>query len=758
MLTNNYKKKDINEIFQKYLLDFKGLYLLCISLSLLVGIIYLRYTPFVYEVSTTLLIKSEEENMPNAPSEDLILRDLGIPTINRNLENEMFILKSETLMKEVIHSLQLQIQYLAKGKISTTELFPNAPITCDSANFLKPVSYHFHHFSNGSHFDLYEEEQYLGTFRYDSLIQTPHGKFRFHYHAHYPQQDFTPIIKFFSVNELAAAFAEKIKVKQEGNATILKLSLTTMHPEKAATLLNSLIAHYNEAASEEKKQVSINTHKFLDGRINMLATELHEIESELESYQENRGLPNETSHNYFSLFNHIKELENEQLSLSVKIQELKSLHSAIESAKNHPATTPLPYGKSIVFGLDNILNNYNDLLIKKQELEKKLSERHPELVAINKQMQSLTIAALHILEEHHQVLENLYTQINQRIINKKAAIKNRPRQERELTEMTRKRKIKEELFLYLLNKREETALSMSVSPTGSRVIDKARKGDAPISPQKSKVLLTALFIGAALPAFFIYVYRLFDNHIHSEIEIKNNSGLPLIGVINYDKRAPVLNHIAGNNEAAERFRLLRTNLHFFVSNNKKKRFLITSLSSQEGKTFIAINLGYSLAVSGKKTILVGMDLRRPLLSAYLKERRPIKGISHFFAGTIKAEEIIFQTSINPNLFFADCGVVPPNPAELLSNEKLSTFFSILDASFDYIIIDSPPVGMVTDAQLLSTFATLTMFVVRKGKTPLSDLSKLEEFYQRKIFPNPALVLNGIPASSHYGRTYYRSNT
>lgn len=740
--------------WKKYLYSHWWLFGVCLLLSMGAALLFLRYSTPVYQVSTSIMVKNDEENRPNAPSEDLVLRGLGIPAINRNLENEIQILKSTTLLQQVVRELGLEIQYLAKGNIRQTELFPYAPVTCDSFQLRKPVTLKLHILPDNTHFELSRpDNKMIGTFPFDSLLTVEYGTFRFHYQPTFPQQDFSFWIRFRESTKVAQTYANKIKIRPVGNATVLLLNLEDTQPDKAIAILNKLIEVYNLTAVREKQEIGHNTLHFIEKRLALLADELQIIEKDLEFLKTNLDPPEIAFANTHAYIAYLKDLENEELNLLERIHNLDSFQRLLPNAGLNQSPLPVPAFANPASELQKLIGQFNNQLFQKQTLAWKRTTAHPDMAILSQRLLSLQEAIQKSIKVEKEGLSRLKTNVQKRLKRERAALRNRPMQERMVENIQKQKKIKEELYLYLLSKKEETSLSMAVTPPGIRIIDPASGKAIPVWPVPSQILLIAFLLGLSVPLGVLFLFEHLNTTIRTVGDLKGFTSMPFLGSISIDRRGNPQKPLNPSDEAAEQLRLLQANLQFMLPANEKTRLLVTSATSKEGKTYVTCHLSQSLASSGKRVVVVDLDLRKPRLAQYFNHNPNTPGVSHYLAGKLEPVDLITPQNTLNNLCFISCGPIPPNPSELILQDRLANLFEYLDTQFDIQIIDAPPATILADALLIGTHCTNTLFIARAGKTTGNSIKQLEELRKNKKLPCPAILLNGVPSKGNYGYGY-----
>ncbi len=742
---------DVKAFLYRYIIRYWYLFILLPMLAAGAGMLYLRYQVPVYQVRSTLLIKNN--NSYSEVNESAVLEDLGIERNTRNLENEIQILKSRSLMKKVVDSLQLNVNYFWEGRVRNTELYKNSPIVVDSFR-LNPAGY-------GKTFGIkavdeqtlsfqFGEEEQLHPF--DTVFTNKFGSFRFNYRVRGSSIGKPMLFRFNSVTAVAQYYSNKLNIRPVGSSDVLSLSMSDVVPKRGVDILNTLVSVYNTATIEDKNKVGRNTLKFIDERLEFITKDLASVETDVQDYKTDNEITTEIASDVTLVQQRISEYEKELTDLEVKLNLLNVLRSYLQDAESQFQLLPANL-ETANTSLTNSIKSLNDLILNRERLMKSGSDLNPAIQTIDAEILTIRSAIINDLAVMERNIKSSIDELKGKISALTGKIRTIPRKERELNEIRRQQYIKENLYVYLLEKREETALSLAVAVSNSRVIDSASPG-GPIQANPFSIIAIAAFGGLILAITIIALRELLNDTIQTEEDIKNITSIPILGGINFKPSEEEI--VVGKEDRsaiAEMFRLLRTNLQYTGDNNRQQTILVTSGMSGEGKTFITANLGVSLAISKKKTLLIGLDLRKPKLTNYLIDEDQPVGITNYLIGEASEEEIIFQSELSEDLYFIPSGPIPPNPAELLMNDRLDELFEKLQQEYDYILLDSPPVGMVADALLLNKYLTSTLFVVRFGHTKRGLLKILDEIYRNTKLTRPSIVFNGIKSDGRYGYGY-----
>ncbi|MBA2561833.1 MAG: polysaccharide biosynthesis tyrosine autokinase, partial [Chitinophagaceae bacterium] len=560
---------------------------------------------------------------------------------------------------------------------------------------------------------------------------------------------------FFSlinVKNVARGLANRIEITPSSKlSTVIDLTLEDEIPMRGEDILNELIRVYNKAAIQDKNLLAANTLAFVEQRLNYVVNELDSVEGALQRYKTSKNIVDISEQGRFFLENvgaTDKQLSDVNIQLEVLDQVEKYVLSKDETAGIVPST--LGVNDPI---LSQLLQRLYELEIQYSTMKKTTGENNMLLVSLRDQIEKYKPS----------ILENIRSQRKNLLVSKSnlanitsgysSMLRTIPQKERELLEISRQQVIKNNIYTFLLQKREETALSFASTVADSRTVDIAEASPSPISPKKHFVYFAAFIAGILLTAGVLTLKELLNTKVLYRKEIEKYVSWPIIGEIAFDNTRDAI--VTGTNKRgtiAEQFRHIRTSLAFFGIDQKRKKILITSSVSGEGKTFVAINLAISLALTGKKVVLMEMDLRKPKLSPLLNIKRDI-GITSYLIGKSDTSEIIKQTEVNENLHFISAGPLPPNPSELILHERMETLIKNLEKLFDYVIIDTAPVVPVTDAHILSKYCDATLYIVRHGFTSKVHIKRLEENNELTGLKNVSIIFNGLK-SRGFGNTAY----
>ena len=748
--------KDLKRVLLQYT-RYWYLFLLGGSLALMIAFLYLRYYAVPqYSVYSTLLIKDDKSEAGLSSAE--ALNGLSTFKSTRNIDNETQILGSQSLMTRVINELGLYSNYYVKGRVKDIELYGKAsPIKVLISN-VDPTAINQGFTVNlkaDNTFDLNEYNGKSTIYKFGQQIRKPYGTFTIVASAAKVVTGTSIIIRFQDLQKVAEHYNQVLSVRPiNKDASVLVLSLVDPIPAKAKDVLSKLIDVYNKEAIEDRNLMATNTLKFLDERLQYLTAGLEGVEKVVEKYKSINGLTDITTQ--ASDYTAQASSYNTQLSeWAIQIDILESLETYLKNANRSNSTVPSTLGikDETLMGL---VTKFNELQLERDRI---LRTTEPGSIFIQNLDEQLANLRVNILENLRNIKRGLQITSNNLKANSgkfQSKIRKVPAMERELLEINRQQSIKQNIYSYLLQKREETALSLAATASTARVIDPAMGGDFPISPNGRSIYLVALLLGLGIPFAGIQARDLLNNKVQTQQDVVTVTPTPIIGEIahNVSNDTVVVTSVS-RSPIAEMFRLVRTNLHFAAIGKHNLVLLVTSSMSGEGKTFFSINLGASLAITGKRVVLLDLDLRKPRVAADLKLSAGWGLTDYLATNDVQFDDIVRPSESIPGMFVVSAGPIPPNPAELIMSSKFTHFMHGLKEQFDYIIIDTSPVGQVADAFTLNSFIDLTIYLIRYGYTQKAQLSIIKNIYRNQTLNHPMIVLNDAKEinGNNYGYGY-----
>ncbi len=760
---------NIRDMVVRYL---KKWYWFVLSFIICVGLAYLkiRYTIPQYNVSSTVMI-SQDESI--SESELSAFKDLGLIDNNQSkIENEIQIFKSRTLVTNVVSDLKLNVRYFSEGRILEVENYPKSLIEInflaeDSIVNTKSKTFHVR-INSGTTFSFLDEKgEKLSDHSFGNTVSTTIGDVVITPNSDAIEANVGKVVKIniTPLEFVAESFRSRLLVFPVGGSSIVKISLNDPVKEKAKDIINNLVQEYNKATIENKKEVSARTANFINERLDLISGDLSEVDDEAAGYKSKFGLTNDVEAQTQRVADIDSRNVQEIARLSTQLSLIESMRRFVLSQDGRYDLIPANLGFDDAT-VANTVSRYNGLTLQRKRLLKTSSAQNPVVVNIDQQIDGLRqvlIGSLNSLKSSINIqLKSLRTQ-DQYFSGK---LYNAPIRQKDLRVIEREQTIKEELYLYLLQKREEAEITSHITLSNARVIDKATTlGSFPVSPNKKLIYVAALFLGFVIPFLIIYLSDLLNVKISSREDLEKALSMPILGSIPKVKsKSKFLISQNDRSGVAEAFRILRTNLDFLMASTDKTMgqvIFVTSTIPGEGKTMISSNLAKTLSMSGKKVIYLGTDLRDPKFHTILDlpEGKNTRGLTNYIMSpSLKPEDVIYKEKSKDSFDYVPSGAIPPNPAELLMHHKVSTMFEYLKGQYDYIVVDTSPVSLVADTLLIGKFADLSIYIVRENYSDKRVLDIPENFYKEKRLPNIAVLLNaaGNQAGYNYGYGYGNS--
>lgn len=735
----------------------------CVLAALVGAFFYLKTQTPLYTVSSSVLIKNENSKSGNSGAS---LADLGFVTSStQNFDNELEILRSRTLLKKVVTSLDLYIDYTLPGSFRPTELYKQSPvkvwITPEEADRLGSAEVDLHFKEN----QLYEvtithnaQEWKKSIEKLPAVFSTPAGVFTFSADSLQPASHVPELIqaKITSPNRVAASFRGRLSVSSGNRSTtIAQLSITDSQVARGTDFLNKLVELYNEEGNNDKNEVAAKTAEFIDERINIINRELGTTESELASFKQRAGV--------VDIANDASQAAGEQANYERAYAENEVQLSLMNHLKNHILSTEnqyevIPANIGLTNGdLNTVVERYNEMLIERKRLLRTSHEDNPAVQSLNASievMRNSVMAAIQTAEKGLQINRQALKTQTRKFAGK---VSDAPVQEKEYLSMSRQQEIQANLYLMLLQKREENNITLASTANNARVIDEPLAGGQ-VSPQSSQIYMMALVLGLGFPVGILFLWGLLQFKIKTRADVERITKLPIIGDIPLTEEAKKNAIVVRENRnelMEEIFRSVRTNVQYMLSEGQKV-ILFTSTTSGEGKSFSAGNLACSFAFMGKKVVIVGLDIRKPGLNKVFQLSHKGVGISQYLADPQHTDllSLCQKSTISDNLYILPGGEIPPNPTELVARPALDQAMSILREHFDYVILDTAPIGMVTDTQLIARVADLSVYVCRSNYTIKSEFKLVNALKEEGKLPHPCVVINGIDMDKRETGSYY----
>lgn len=739
------------------LLDNWKLYFICLVLCLACGVLFIRYsTPMYYAHAKVLVQDDQSKGSSSFLGSSAFAGFSNLLNMKSNVNDELEILRTRDLMEQVVQDVNLNISYFRKGRVRSVELYKSSPF---SVQFI-PLRDSIPAFTCNLNFSQLGADNSF-QFASDELDTTFSANFNDTILTNYaliliertgrPFEDAGYFFTYSPTNFVVKSITENLESEITNKETnVISLTFTSSVPGKGEDILQKLITGYINRNLSEKNKISDSTITFVNSRIDIVAAELNNIEANIQGFKQSNKIADISEQSKALISN--SSIYYEKLNeVEVQLNVVNSVLATIQQDANNKRPVPSLLNTDPTFL--GLVEKYNTILLQRDKLLLSTTEGNPLVTNLDIQLSNLRNDMIKSLQNQQKALQLS----KDRIISENAILSNMvsnvPVQERKYVDLSREQSVKQALYLFLLQKKEETAITKASNIPNAAVIETPKSEYLPYFPQKSLVMGASLIIGLLIPAGFLLIREKLTTRITSKEDIQNATDCSILGEIGrYDKPGPLLMKDQGRSVVAEQFRILRTNMDFLTAQKTCPCILLTSSITGEGKSFIAAGLGQIYAFSGKKVLLIEMDLRKPKLSSMLEVANDY-GFSNFIISGKHIREFIKPLQGNPNMFILSSGPVPPNPAEMLMKPEVADMFDYLKKQFDLIIIDSPPIGMVTDAQILCKYADVNLYVVRQGYTFKGSIEIVNDLTLNKKFPNLYLILNDVAKGTSYRYGY-----
>jgi len=753
------KLADFREILFTYLVYWKW-FVLCAILSVGYTAFDLAQKNDVYMVSTSILMKNDRNS---GSADNIMMETLGLRTNRTNLENETEVMRSRAIMMKVVMDLKVHTSYFQKKGLRSFNIYDSTPISLDIdsvdvMNLRAPIRIDaIPSLQEGLYTLLvnYGGKTQTHILKNDPInvqiggislvltrlndvympkddivitVESPHGKARYLSHSIIPE------------------------VLTEGS-TILTMSLRTYNVKQAKDILEKVVYYYNELSVNEKNQALINTGKFIDERILAIAKELGDVEKEIETYKKDYKLISPEDNASTALQESYK-LRDELSNADMQLNLIDYVEEFVNDQSNQFSIIPELGIENAAFS--SMIKNYNQELLNRARLLHSSSENNPAINKIEQNIKTLREGLKNGIVSTRNIINHEKKELQKRAEDIDSKLNLAPEIERQMAEVMRQQEIKNELYLFLLKKREENALSQALTVPIATIIDSPEATGGPVEPNRPKSLMTALAVGLIIPALIIFVIGLFRVTFKDRIDVERLTDIPILGEISVNESKE--NFVVKPKSTApivELFRLTRNNLQAILDVPERKLICITSTTTQEGKTFCSANLALSFALAKKKTILVGLDIRRPQVRKYFSLSTSRGVVTYLSGKESDLSSLIVPSGMSEYLDLLPAGPTPPNPNELLMNSALGDVFDYLRERYDYIIVDTAPVGMVSDTFLITPYADLNVFVMRAKYSSKKYIEALEDLVREDRLRNLYILVNAVDIKSKvYGYKRY----
>ncbi|WPR76869.1 polysaccharide biosynthesis tyrosine autokinase [Algoriphagus sp. NG3] len=733
------------------------LYVTSIFLGLIITFLFHRYSVEEYEVQGSILIKQ------NSSPEMKILDRSNIFSGSYRLENDILLLTSKNLAAEALQGLNFNVTYYASTNIKEVELYDQSPIhvevdtdfpqmelgeitftmVSDDEFVLTIEESGFFDFLNAKAAGPIDEDILNRRFKFGEEIESSKSKFTIYKKKNLKSNDKLSFTIHNYIN-IIDEYSKAIVVRPINSyGTVLQVTMSTKVVEKGRDYVNALMDSYIEYNLKEKNQMTENTLRFLDEQLYIVEDSLKAVERKMLDFKVKNKLLDINSE-FGGVLGNMQSLEDQIQSIDFQLQYYQSLQTYLIEKGHDYSDILAPSLVGIDDGLLNgLVSRLIDVSLNRRGLLAAVNENHPKVLELDEQISKLRENIFENINNLVKNTENRKAQALSKLAEEDNEFAKLPIAESDFMALNREFKLRENLYNYLLEKRAEAGIARASNISDNSVLDYARRGNL-IFPKKANNYGFAFGLGLFIPLGFLLVYHYLNNRIVDQVQLKNVLRIPLLGTIGYStKDTNLLVQEHPKSMVTESFRSLRSALFYLASEKECKKILVTSSVSGEGKTFVSINLASALALSGKKTLLIGLDLRRPKISEYLGVEN-LTGLSNYLIGKASREEILVKTTFD-NLYVVPSGPVPPNPAELLLKEKMNEFLNSLDGEFDVIVMDTPPIGLVSETMDLMRFSDINLYIVRQDYTHKRYLLMINDLYANDQVDNIYAVFNGIKA-------------
>ena len=760
---------NIQELLFRYLIHWPW-FVVSIIICIACAWGYLRLTTPIYNISATVLIKDEKKGGGASMSSDLEKMGLeGFVSSSSNVDNEIEVLRSKSLAREVVNNLGLFVTYMDEDEFPSKELYHTSPVLVSLTHqeadklpgrmeinmILQPTG------ALGVQITVGEKEYRKQFDKLPAVFPTDEGTIAFfanndtlsavcpenitkerHITA-FINRPFSVLKEY--VNSLSIAPTSK-------TTSVVVISLENTNTRRGRDYINKLLEMYNINANNDKNEVAQKTAEFIDERIGIISKELGSTEQDLENFKRSAGITDLNSEAQIALTGNA-EYEKKRVENQTQINLVMDLQRYMKG--NEYEVLPSNIGLQDAASAGAI-DRYNQMLVERKRLLRTSTENNPTIINLDTSIRAMRTNVQATLDATLKGLQITKEDLAREASRYSRRINDAPTQERQFVSIARQQEIKSGLYLMLLQKREENAITLAATANNAKIIDEALADDNPISPKKTIVYLAALVLGVGLPVGVIYLIGLTKFKIEGRADVEKLTSLPVVGDIPLadEKTGSIAVFENQNNLMSETFRNVRTNLQFMLENGKNV-ILVTSTISGEGKSFISANLAISLSLLGKKVVIVGLDIRKPGLNKVFNIPKKEHGITQYLTNTTaNLMDVVQPSDINKNLFILPGGTVPPNPTELLARGGLEKAIETLKANFDYVILDTAPVGMVTDTLLIGRVADLSVYVCRADYTHKAEFTLINELAENNKLPNLCIAVNGLDLNSRKYGYYY----
>lgn len=727
-----------------------------LSLVVCVGaaVVYLLCTPKVYTTTASIMIKDEAAGK-SAGAEDF--GDFGLFQNKTNIQNEITTLKSADLMEEVVRRLDLDMNYYIPGRFHDVVAYgSNLPVRVEMPGFAENGSALFRVEVDGAgkvsvsdvkSGDLKSEERVQGAMN-DTLRTAVGPMVVVAAEGYKPGEAVELNVVKAPVSATAGGYESRMVIAMSGDkSSVINLTVTDQSTQRAQALLSTLIGVYNEYWIRDKNQIAVSTSNFINERLGVIESELGNVDSDISSYKSQHLIPDVSAASSMYMSQN-QQISQQIMDLRNQLKQTLYIKSYLGAASDNEKMLPMNSGVANV-DIQSQITDYNNLVLQRNSLLAKSSDKNPLVVQLNEQMDQMRHAILASVDNSINALNMQISSLQGSQASTTSKIASNPSQAKYLLSVERQQKVKESLYLFLLQKREENELSQAFTAYNTRVVNKPASF-GPTAPNTRNILMMSFLLGLAIPFGVVYLMESNNTKVRGRKDVEHLA-VPFLGELpqhghEKKKEAGEANTIVvkgGKRDIInEAFRVLRTNVEFMCNSSEGNKVIaMTSFNPGSGKSFVSMNLGMAIALKGKKVLIVDGDMRHGSTSAYMGS--PARGLADYLGGAVsEVDTLIVKTPECQNMQVLPIGSIPPNPTELLESPRFGELIGELKSRFDYVIIDCPPIEVVADAQIIDKFADRTFFVIRAGLFDRSMLPELDRLYEEKKYRNMSFILNG----------------
>lgn len=738
----------IKDLFFKYV-RFLPLFLLSVAIALLLAFAYLRYTTRIYSATGSMLIKNDQPSSRADKVDDIL--EGGSRT--QNIQNEIEVMKSKQLMERVVNKLNLQFSYSAKGRFVENNIYKNRPFTAQAFELADST----HGFSLDIKFVSDHEFRINNeptVYKLDSgLFTNDHGVFRLVRKSKpAPGSEYT--VSWQPAANVAGSLAGSVKVQPKTAGTsILAITIQSTNAQMAADIVNNLMIEYDSMTVEQNNHSNDQIIGFIRNRLNQMDQELDSLKLRFLKYKQDHKLY-DVEKISGKAFANLTEAERQAGEQQFRLDVATEIDKYLRDQKNKYNWDKTP--SALVLEdptLNQLTTAYNKAILDRKALvDGNVPPSNPLVREAEGQIETLHDKLVENLNNIRLSLASSINRLRMTTGAEQSTLQSLPYELKEYVEMDRQIQAKQSLYTLLQSKAEEAAISRASTISNSKVIDEALVSSTPVKPNKSTIQILAILVGLGLPALLIFVGEVLNDKINTRYDIERLTQAPILGEIGHSfADNTMIVSKTSRTMVAEQFRIIRSNLQYVVNKPEKTVILVTSSFSGEGKSFVSTNMAGVMALAGKKTVILEFDIRKPkVLSGLKMGKRP--GITNYLMGKATIDELLTPAPNFDNLSVLACGPVPPNPSELLLDQKVTELFDEIGKRFEVIVIDTAPVGMVSDSLTLSKFADCTLYLVRQGHTLKKQITLIDELYRENKLPKVSIVVNDVKNKPGYG--YY----